>query len=181
MDYDYDDTRVFEKDAIQKTTDVTKTIREDSVAGIKKVFALNRTRTKISLPNAKIKTFDLLGKAKPAGKVLILNITVSFEKAPKGDYEVYLNIPEKEAKNPESKYFVGSMTFFGADHKHGTPDGHGHMQKEDRLKKLFRFEVNNAAEFSQALKKANFDITVIKFGGNSTNDFRIENISLTAR
>ena len=36
----------------------------------------------------------------------------------KGDFEVYLNLPNGEEPSPESKYYAGVMTFFGADHKH---------------------------------------------------------------
>jgi Common central domain of tyrosinase len=61
--------------------------------------------------------------------VLILNLSVSFLKEPKGIYEVYLNTDSATRKN-----LIGVMSFFGA----------AHMQPEGKeIVKTFQFDISN--------------------------------------
>lgn len=178
MDYDFDDTKVYSKEDKQKEVVVfssrNSNVGDTLSASVKKI-ALKKD-VKISLPNvvSKSKNLKLLSNADKKGELLILSITVSFEKAPKGDFEVYLNLPTNVKATPESKHFAGAMTFFGASHKHA---GHDHNASKRRTK-TFNFEITDEAIDTDALNKSAFDISVLKFNGTPADDIQVEKIAI---
>lgn len=177
MDYDYDDTKVYAKE-IEKSNLLVFNVQDftkgDTLSISSKKIALNKD-IKISLPNTKGKNVRLLSKSNKKGEVLILSVTVSFTKAPEGDFEVYLNLPTNVKATPENKYFAGFMTFFGADHKHGNDHG---ANTPHRITKTFNFEITEEATDTDALNKAAFDISVLKFDGSSADDIQIDKIAV---
>ncbi len=179
MDYDFDDTPVSPK--VSPKQDVRlfsqKNIASgDTIAKHAKAVSLKNSLTKLSLPNTNKETLQLFSAQNPKGKILVLTITVSFLKAPKGDYEVYLNLPEKEETTPESDHFAGFMTFFGADHEHSAHAAHRHH--DPRKKKTFVFEISDEAIDTDALSKSAFNLTFIKSGGSAADDIQIDNVHI---
>jgi len=179
MDYDFDDTKVYSKEE-EKKKEVIVFSTKNYVAGdtltiSAKKIALNKD-VKISLPNTKSKNLKLLSSSNKKGEILILSITVSFDKAPKGDFEVYLNLPTNVKATPESKHFAGAMTFFGASHKHS--DGQHNHNASQRRTKTFNFEITDEAIDTDALSKTTFDISVLKFNGSATDDIQVEKVAV---
>lgn len=177
MDYDYDDTKVYAKE-IPKNNLLVFSVQDftkgDTLSTSSRKIALNKD-IKISLPNTKGKNVRLLTKSNKKGEILILSVTVSFAKAPKGDFEVYLNLPTNVKATPENKYFAGFMTFFGADHKHGVAHN---ANKSQRMTKTFTFEITEEATDTGALDKSAFDISVLKFNGSKADDIQIDKIAV---
>ena len=177
MDYDYDDTKVYAKE-IPKNNLLVFSVQDftkgDTLSATTKKIALNKD-IKISLPNTKGRNVKLLSKSNKKGEILILSVTVSFVKAPKGDFEVYLNLPTNVKATPENKYFAGFMTFFGADHKHGVAHN---ANKPHRITKTFSFEITEEAMDTDALNKSAFDISIIKFDGSRADDIQIDKIAV---
>ncbi len=177
-DYDYDDTPVAPKTAPElreKRLNLAAVQTKDTLAKITRATSLNNKVTNISLANLNREKANLLSAANPEGEILILNVTVSFTKAPKGDFEVYLNLPTTETPTPESDHFAGFMTFFGADHQH---TGHQHHAPDSRTRKTFRFEITPEALHSNALEKEAFELSIHKFDGSGEDDIRIDHLSI---
>ena len=176
MDYDYDDTKVEPKaeKAAPIVFSAKNYVKGDTLSISSQKVVLNKD-IKISLPNTKGKNVKLLSAKNAKGEMLILSVTVSFDKAPKGDFEVYLNLPTNVKATPESDHFAGVMTFFGADHKHAA---HGGSTTNGRRTKTFNFEITDEAIDTDAMNKRAFDISILKFDGETTDDIRIEKISV---
>jgi hypothetical protein len=71
------------------------------------------------------------------GKVVVLHLTVSFTKQPRGSYHVYLQTGARNKTGAEK--FIGHMTFFGAAH-HAHHGEHGGA--EQKMTKKFHFDVS---------------------------------------
>ena len=176
MDYDFDDTKVQPKKTSNERMIVFNTknyTKGDTLSASAKKIALNKD-VKISLPNAvtKSKNVRLLSNTNKGGEMLVLSVTVSFVKAPKGDFELYLNLPVNVKATPESKHFAGFMTFFGADHKHAA----GNHNHSGRITKTFNFDITDEGLDTNALNKNTFDISVLKFNGSKADDIQIEKV-----
>lgn len=172
MDYDYDDTKVQPKaEKAPLVFSARNYVKGDTLSISSQKVALNKD-IKISLPNKKGKNVKMLSANNTKGEMIILSVTVSFAKAPRGDFEVYLNLPTNVKATPESKHFAGVMTFFGANHKHGGHAGNG------RTTKTFNFEITDEAIDTDAMNKQAFDISILKFDGEKTDDIQIEKISV---
>ncbi|WP_291285993.1 tyrosinase family protein [Flavobacterium sp.] len=90
---------------------------------------------------------------KTANSKIILNLDIVVYKEPKDYYTVYLRYPGKEDQ------YVGTMTFFGVAHDHGT--GANHEIGEDGVKLKFAYYISDDLVNSDA----NFDIIIKKTGG----------------
>ena len=177
MNYDYDDTKVQPK--TEKVTPIVFSaknyVKGDTLSISSQKITLNKD-IKISLQNTRGQNVKLLSKNNTKGEILILSLTVSFNKAPKGDFEVYLNLPTDVKATPENDHFAGVMTFFGGDHKHAA---HGTQTTPgSRTTKTFNFEITGEALDTDALNKKAFDISILKFDGSPSDDIRIEKISV---
>lgn len=177
MDYDYDDTKVQpkEKEAAPIVFSAKNYVKGDTLSISSQKIALNKD-IKISLPNTRGKNVKLLSASNTKGEMLILSVTVSFAKAPKGDFEVYLNLPTNVKATPESNHFAGVMTFFGASHKHAAHGGD--RTGNGRTIKTFNFEITDEAIDTDAMNKQAFDISILKFDGSKTDDIQIEKTSV---
>lgn len=180
MDYDFDDTKVYSKEEKQKETVVFSARNYtvgDTLSASSKKISLNKD-IKISLPNVVTNSRKVkpLSNSNKKGELIILSLTVSFDKAPKGDFEVYLNLPTNVKATPESKHFAGFMTFFGASHKHA--GGQHNHKPSQRTTKTFNFEITDEAIDTDALNKNSFDISVLKFNGSVADDIQIEKIAV---
>jgi hypothetical protein len=125
----------------------------------------------------------LAGTPGEDGHILVMNVTVSFAKPPKADFELYLNVPGNEALDPNSNLFIGFMSFFGADHTHShvvhSHAGHTHEAATLRRKTTtFSFEITEEAQLTDALTKRTFDVSVLRLGDVAGADVRIEKISV---
>ncbi|PZR20040.1 MAG: hypothetical protein DI539_12125 [Flavobacterium psychrophilum] len=174
MDYDFDDTKVQPKTAekaplVFSSKNYTK---GDTLSISSKKIALNKD-VKISLGNTKGRNVKLLTESNKQGEILLLSVTVSFVKAPKGSFEVYLNQPVNVKATPENDNFAGFMTFFGADHAH-----HGGGAGNGRITKTFTFEITDEAVDTKAMAKNKFDISILKFNGSRADDIQIEKVSV---
>lgn len=182
MDYDFDDTKVNAKEQKNiKSFNLEALVPSDTLIAKKLNIKVRNGLTTLSILNdiKKTKGVSLLDNSNPNGKVLIMTINVAFVKAPRGNYEVYLNLPKGENGNPESKYFSGFMTFFGADHKH-IMDGHNHMDMGDgKTRTTFTFEITPEALSSKALEKKQFDISILKFNGLPNEEIVVESVTIT--
>lgn len=180
LGYDFDDTKVYRKDDVevrQRSPLLVARSAQDTLAKLSKSVSLQGGVTKLSVTNSQRGQLKLAVGPKDDGHILVLNVTVSFAKAPKGDFEIYLNAPQTERLDPTSDFFVGNMTFFGADHRH-SHGAHDHGDANARRTKTFSFEITEEAHISNALEKSGFDLSVMKFGGAAAADIRIEKVSV---
>ena len=146
----------------------------DTLSISSKRVALNKD-IRVSLPNTKGKNVRLLSQKNKKGEMLILTVTVSFAKVPKGDFEVYLNLPTNVKATPENDHFAGFMTFFGADHKHNHTSS---VKAHARKIKTFTFDITDEALDTEAMSKEAFDLSILTFNGAKADDIQIEKISV---
>lgn len=100
-----------------------------------------------------------------ANSYMVLNLDVIVYKEPKDYYTVYLRYPGEEDK------YVGTMTFFGVAHDHGTEDNH--TIGESGVKLNYSYYVSdNLLETDK-----NFEIIVKKNGGGDAK-VTLEKISM---
>ncbi|MEP6929517.1 MAG: tyrosinase family protein [Flavobacterium sp.] len=97
---------------------------------------------------------------------IILNLDVVVYKEPKDFYTVYLRYPGKKDQ------YVGTMTFFGVAHDHGT--GENHEIREEGVKLNFAYYISDDLINSNA----NFEI-IIKKTGVGDAKVTLEKISVT--
>lgn len=175
MDYDFDDTKVEPK----KVTEAplvfsTKSYSKGDTLSISSQKVSLGRDVKISLPNRKGTGVKLFSQQNKKGELLILSVTVSFAKAPKGDFEVYLNLPTNVKATPDNDHFAGFMTFFGANHTHNR----GGRVGSGRKTKTFNFDITDEALDTNAMGKQTFDVSILKFDGAPAEDIKIEKISV---
>ncbi|MCP2027889.1 hypothetical protein L1276_003049 [Flavobacterium sp. HSC-32F16] len=96
---------------------------------------------------------------------IVLNLDVVVYKEPKDYYTVYLRYPGKEDE------YVGTMTFFGVTHEHGT--GENHELAETGVKLNFSYYISDDLSKSDV----NFDI-IIKKTGQGDAKVTLEKISV---
>lgn len=160
MDYDFDDTKLTPKTNPVMLPTQYKTV----VAESNEKVAINSQIT------------DAVTQLKHGGQIsnkVLLTITVSYTKTPKGSYEVYVNKPSNISFHPSNKHFAGYMTFFGSDHKMpGKSCENGccrPLTKTGRPTFTFEYEIP-ANEF--------YTIKVYKHSGKHSGDLIIENITI---
>lgn len=187
MDYDFDDTKVMPKPqaANLKLFMPEGANPEDTIIDRDVQRNISAPVTSFNIQNRDSNKKIVLSTGRQSkGKKIIMTVTVSFTTPPQGHYEVYINSPAGVATTPESKYFVGFMTFFGADHDHnkmdnmdGMHDMH-HMQHDTKKQEEFVFEITNEALETSAFKKDDIKITILKFNGAANESITIENVSM---
>jgi hypothetical protein len=171
MDYNYDDTQVYEKTGLlasdSKTIDIATPQQQSIILSQKPGVVISKRETNFKVQNNLAKALLF---TKDNTKPLFMKVTVSFDKAPKGSYEVYLNLPANTAPSVEDKYFAGFMTFFGAGH-------HMAMNKMAAMRgqKSFSFEITGQAD---ALKRPEFNISVLKYGGLPQEEIKVETVTV---
>jgi hypothetical protein len=182
MDYDYDDTKVYEKkqEPTHKPSFFNAASLSDTI--INKSFGLNISKpiTNLSIPNElKDKVVSINNDISKKGSVVLMSVTVSFSMTPKGSYQVYFNLPQGLNPSPENEYFSGFMTFFGANHIHSSTDhSHDHMHNNSKTIQVFTYEITPEIIKSNAFNKSNFNISIFKFNGLPKESITIESISL---
>ncbi len=77
------------------------------------------------------------GRIEPRHLVVIEGLTA--DKPPTATYEVYLNLPEKEERDPtaRSKYYLGSIDFFGKTRSSKRKSDHVHAEGGDGFTETF--------------------------------------------
>jgi hypothetical protein len=169
MDYDFDDTKVQPKEKPLLT----------NVAQPKTLFSHN-ANAKVGNGLTKIKVVNRLLKSTNTtfGK-MNMEVSVSFNKVPKGIYEVYLNVPSNEVPHPSSKYFVGFMNFFGYDDKmQGKSCRKGcctPLNVAGRPYTNFYYELSK-----ESVASNEYNVTIYKHNQVSS-DMIIDNITVTGR
>ena len=163
LDYDFDDTEVKSKQLENQSIVLTTPSKE-----FKKEIGV-----KVSGQTTEFKVQAPLTSVKIPYKKATCVITVSFDKKPRGTYEVYVNLPKGISPYPSTSWFGGYMTFFGSDHGMKS-DGCGgdccrKTTKEGRTLLSFEFEINRASEYS---------ISIYKHNGMHASDLIIESISI---
>lgn len=160
MDYDFDDTKVLPK----KNPLMLAAPHNNIVAESNERVSINSQIT------------DAVTQLRHNGQIsdkVLLVITVSYTKTPKGSYEVYVNKGDNEAFHPTSKQFAGYMTFFGADHKMpGKSCENGccrPLTKSGRPTFTFEYEIP-ANQY--------YTIKIYKHSGLHSGDLFIENIKI---
>jgi len=169
MDYDFDDTKVQPK---SQTTLVQATpIRQIAVLGKGHKVGTGRTSVKVDrlLTSSNASTFNKMN----------MEVSVSFNKVPRGIYEVYLNVPYGEVPHPSSKYFVGFMNFFGFDNKmQGKSCRKGcctPLNTIGRPYTIFYYELSK-----ESVTSGEYHVTIYKHNQVSS-DMIIDNITITGR
>lgn len=174
MDYDYDDTPVqgkIEPEDSKKVSPLQLQAKNVLTSRDTKIVIKNAVTT-FTVANNSNKT-NLLRDTK--GKTVFMKLTVSFAKPPKGTYEIYLNLPTNANANPESDYFSGFMTFFGAGHHAGMQ---GMNMPNTIMKKTFTYEITKEFNTSKALTKPTFNISILKSGAVPQEEIKVENVSI---
>jgi hypothetical protein len=169
MDYDFDDTKVKSKE----TTLLTKATKSETLVS-------HNANAKVNNGLTHIKSNNMLLKSKNSTfNNFSMEVSVSFNKVPKGIYEVYLNVPSGESYHPSSKYFVGFMNFFGFDSKmQGDSCREGcctPINKSGRPFTTFHYELSK-----ELLVSGEYNITIYKHNQVSS-DMVIDNITITGR
>jgi hypothetical protein len=169
MDYDFDDTKV--KPKSPKTLLTSSNVRTIAVIS-------NNVKVNNKVTNIKVDRLLTSSNSSEFSK-MNMEVSVSFNKVPKGIYEVYLNIPSGEVPHPSSKYFVGFMNFFGFDDKK-----QGQTCKEGcctPLNSLGRPYTNFYYELSEeSVTSGKYNVKIYKHNQVVT-DMIIDNIVVTGR
>ncbi len=169
MDYDFDDTKVKSKETkpLVKSTPIRQiaTLTED----VKVARDITGIKVDRLLTSSHSSSFDKIN----------MEVNVSFNKVPRGVYEVYINIPSGETYHPSSKYFVGFMNFFGFDDKmQGKSCREGcctPLNGSGRPYTIFYYELSK-----ESVASGEYNVTIYKHNQVS-NDIIIDNISITGR
>lgn len=175
MDYDFDDTKVKPKENTILTSVAKHEVLFTHEANTKVGRGL--TKIKADLPSSELFSKILLKSNKNSFSKMNMNVEVSFNKVPKGIYEVYLNLPENEVPHPSSKYFVGFMNFFGFDSKtQGKSCREGcctPLNQSGRPYTKFYFELSK-----ESVVSGEYNVTIYKHNQVSS-DMIIDNITVT--
>lgn len=167
MDYDFDDVAVNPKSELE----IVKSSNP-------KIIAASSKNTKIASKktNININRLSSIPNNTNFSRVNI-EMSVSFDRVPKGIYEVYVNVPENEILHPSSKYFVGFMNFFGfEDKKQNEKCNNGcctPLNSYGRPYTNFYFELSK-----ESISKDDFKITIYKHNA-VTNDLIVDDIKIT--
>ena len=169
MDYDFDDTKVQPKS--QNTLVQATPIRQIAVVSESRKVGSGLTKIKVDrlLTSSNSSSFNKMN----------MEVSVSFNKVPRGIYEVYLNVPAGEATHPSSKYFVGFMNFFGFDDKtQGKSCRKGcctPLNTNGRPYTNFYYELSK-----ESVASGEYHVTIYKHNQVSS-DMVIDNITITGR
>lgn len=106
----------------------------------------------------------MLKSAVPGAKVnrqrLLLEVEVSFVKAPRSSYTMYVRNKGTAGLLAANPHLAGIMSFFGADHQHGAAHKMPGMEMPaDKFSKTFRFDVTD--EMNAATFDGNLDVQVV--------------------
>jgi hypothetical protein len=134
-----------------------------------------------SVTNLHKQNIALFSSKNAAGihKSVIVKMTVSVAKEPRGIYQVYINLPKDAKPNPKSNYFAGFMTFFGASH-HAAMNMPG-MDKTEAPEVTFYFDLTDEFAKTQALTKSNFDVSIVNSSGVGLGNFTVKDITITVK
>jgi len=169
MDYDFDDTKVQPKS--QNTLVQTTHVRQIAVVSESRKVGPGLTKIKVDrlLTSSSASSFDKMN----------MEVSVSFNKVPRGIYEVYLNVPAGEVPHPSSKYFVGFMNFFGFDDKtQGKSCRKGcctPLNTNGRPYTNFYYELSK-----ESVASGEYNVTIYKHNQVSS-DMIIDNITVTGK
>jgi hypothetical protein len=169
MDYDFDDTKVYSKEKPLLTNGAQSKTLFSHNANAK----VNNGLTKIKVEN------HLLKSSNTTFSKMNMEVSVSFNKVPRGVYEVYLNVPSNEMPHPSSRYFVGFMNFFGYDSKmQGKSCRKGcctPLNTNGRPYTNFYYELSK-----ESVASGEYNVTIYKHNQVSS-DMIIDNITVTGR
>lgn len=157
MDYDFDDTKVIPKEL-------------NTLVKLDKKLVIAKTAVPISINSQITDAVTQVIRKPSTGKSLVVEITISYDKKPKGVYELYLNKSDKGNFDNTNGGFVGFMNFFGSDHKmQGDLCNKGCCQETINKRPVtkFIFEIPYAESFN---------FTVYKHNGKHSANIKLEKI-----
>lgn len=185
VDYDYDDTPTASEGVKSKSSlflAVKSTADTMMKSKIGKKVSTGQN-LKFVIQNPKKKDVKLLSTENATGKLVIMTVTVSFVKEPKGMFEVYVNLPDGAKRDQKSDYFAGYMTFFGAEHHATAHASGGHdgmkMDMPMKLTKKFIFDMTKEFNNTKALNKSNLNVSIFKSAGKVKDEIVIEDVSFS--
>jgi len=150
MDYDYDDTKV----QPNENAPVAQ-------IGIKQVIASLASNTLVKGKSTHVGT--LKNSASYNNKRTLLEISTTFDELPMGVYEVYVNHSDGTSFEPSDKSFVGTMSFFGANH--GDPRNKtclkgccSPISEDGKLMTVFKYEISTSEKYDVIIYKPDGDI-----------------------
>ena len=182
LDYDYDDTRL-QAPVTAKQQDTSVEIVTayrhftDTLAHHKPNAKVKGTTT-FSMENIGARMVTSAPGSGPDKAMYKMKVKVCFAKAPKSNYQVYLNLPKGAVATPESEYFIGFMNFFGADHAHRLES---QLCKTDKSKihKTFTYEITAPTREKRVLLESKLDVTIVKSDGSPEDEITVESVSIT--
>ena len=155
LDYNFDDTKVYEKpDAVSRVRDIVlqdEIIPDPSIQVSSTLVSLGSLETPKDYKRNK----------------QVIEITVAFDIEPAGIWTVFDGIPTEEGSKEHSISTLGYMTFFGATHHAGHS---GHDMSGMKITKTFKYEVNTA----------DFHCLTIKENDISESEFEVVKITLSS-
>lgn len=169
LDYDFDDTKVHPK----------KESKLVQATPIRTIATLGQShQVKNGVTNIKVDRL-LTSTSSTYFNKMNMEVSVSFNKVPRGIYEVYMNVPAGETHHPSSKYFVGFMNFFGFDDKmQGKSCRKGcctPLNVNGRPYTDFYFELSK-----ESVASGEYNVTIYKHNQVSS-DLAVDNIKITGR
>ena len=145
MDYDYDDTKV----QPNENAPIAQ-------IGIKQVIASLTSNTLVKGKSTHVGT--LKNSASYNNKRTLLEISTTFDELPMGVYEVYVNHSDGTPFQPSDNSFVGTMSFFGANH--GDPRNKtclkgccSPVSEDGKLMTVFKYEINTSEKYDVIIYK----------------------------
>lgn len=161
MDYDYDDTKVTEN----LNAPIAKIGSKEVINSVSpNIYVVKNTQQIGTITNP-----DNYNNEK-----ILLDIATTFEIQPDGLYEIYLNHPEGLEFNVESPTFLGTISFFGANH--GDPRNKlclngccSPVSEDGKLMTVFNFEVKTTDTYT---------LTIHRINGNENIGLKINKIIL---
>jgi len=183
LDYDFDDTKLNQGGALLKakatpSVFLSTNITADTIAEKNVMQNVTGKALTFSVANKHQEKLQLFASKNSAGvhKTVIVKLTVSVTKEPRGIYQVYINLPKGATPDTKGNYFAGFMTFFGATHPMSMP---GMDMNEQEA--TFYFDLTDEFAQTNALSKPNFDISILDKSGKGLGNFTIKEVSIVVK
>ena len=110
--------------------------------------------------------------------IWVLTVNISFEKAPKGLYEVFIKDKSSDKIIESQESLKGVMSFFGAEHHKEMGHSMHHSENENRTLTKFVFDITDEIDLDSSSVDVDFRI---KRKAGSEDDLKIEDIVLEQR
>jgi hypothetical protein len=183
LDYDFDDTKLNPGAGLLKnkieapSVFLSAKIPADTVAKKDVEQTVTGKALTFSVANKHQQSLKLFTSKNQAGihKTVVVKLTISIAKEPKGIYQVYINLPKGATPDPKGNYFAGFITFFGSTHASMPGMNMGSTDA------TFYFDLTDEFDKTDALSKPNFDVSILNKSGKGLGTFTVKDVTIEVK